>query len=1117
MLQFIIGEKGSGKTAYVHRLLADAVRTEGRQAILLVPRQFTFESDKGILAVMGPKAACEVEVLSFSRLADVVFKTLGGPTRPILSDGANAALMALALSSLKEQLRVFSRQTGNVGFVKKLLRQSADFKQNMIDAEMLRGAADALPAGYLKQKLGETALILQTHEALVARRFFDGNDVLTAVGERLRGSGFFREKTVVIDGFSSFTKQELVIVEEMLKTARDVVVTLCSDDVLDRSALSPFAVPNRTARQLIALARKHGVDVADIQKLTPQSGGTAPHANAALTHLATCFFDPKAETFSGDCAPLTLQFAPSVREECDAAAQMIRRLLRTGRYRCRDIAVTFRSAQPYVKLMRASLKKCGVPIFEDRRAPVENEPLMILVRSLLSICAEGFSTEQLMRYLKTGLSGMDWDDIAALENYALLWDLTGKQWAAPWTANPAGFGVKFSDDLNAQLGALNALRETLMAPLTAFRAAMKDADAKTQMRLLYQYLTANGIDAALKDYALKLEAAGEIALALEQEQIWDLLMEAMNEVAVALEDAVVSPQLLLSIFDLILANRTLGKLPDGYDEVDVCDAARIGTLSPKAVFVLGMNAGIFPAAPTQDGLFSADEAEALRAYIEDVREDEQQQAAKERYLVYQALCSARERLVVSWALTSSSGEKLSESEVIPTLERLFPAAVPRSTALFDAALLCEGTQNAFEYMAKNWHRNDGQVASLKQFFASQPAHRERLAALERAIQKKDFQFADPAKAKALFGRQLSLSATQLETYELCPFRYFCRYGMKAKPRQIAKLDPANSGTVVHYVLEQLLKRHSAETFVSLPLPQAEREIEELLRTYMDTYMGGADDKSRRFCYLFDRMKKTLVTIVERLLTEFQGSDFVPWGFEVRIGRDGEIAPYTVPLKDGYVELRGVVDRIDKMDAGGARYLRVVDYKTGAKTFSLSDVLGGLGMQMLLYLVGIWRSDNEKYRGAIPAGVLYLPARFEPYDADRSDDEETLRQRRLAGGKMDGMLLDDDTVRNGMDTQQSGMFLPVSVNRNKTMKGNFITLEQLGKLAKRMDKIMADMGNALHAGTVAARPVVGTGHGDTCEWCDFASVCRRERDGAFRYLEKRSHEDCLSILDGGEAK
>ncbi|MBQ5968987.1 MAG: exodeoxyribonuclease V subunit gamma [Clostridia bacterium] len=1117
MLRFIIGEKGSGKTAFVHRLLARAVRDEGRQAVLLVPRQFTFESDKGILDAMGPKDACEVEVLSFSRLADVVFKTLGGPARPILGDGANAALMALALSSLQEQLRVFSRQTGSIGFVKKLLRQAEMFKQNMISVEMLRDAAAALPNGYLKQKLEETALILQTHEALVERRFFDGGDVLTAVGKRLQGSDFFREKVVVIDGFSAFTKQELAILEAMLKTAKDVIVTLCSDDVLDRSVLSPFAVPNRTARQLIALARKNDVEVADVRKLTPQTGGTEPHATAALTRLAAGLFDPQAAPYDGDCTALTLQFAPSVREECDAAAQSIRRLLRTGRYRCRDIAVTFRAAQPYARMMRASLKKCGVPIFEDRRASVQNEPLMILVRSLLSVCAEGVSTEQLMRYLKTGLSGMDWGDIAALENYAILWDLTGKQWAEPWTANPAGFGVEFDDALHVQLDALNALRASLMAPLLTFRSAMKDASAKEQMGLVYRFLTENGVDAALKAYALKLESAGEIALALEQEQIWDLLMETLNEIAVALEDAVVSPQLLLSVFDLILANRTLGKLPDGYDEVDVCDAARIGTLSPKVVFVLGMNAGVFPPAPAEDGLFSAMEAEALQAVLEDVREDEQQQAAKERFLVYQALCAARERLVVSWSLTAPSGEKTGPSEVIATLRRLFPGAKPVAAAQADASLLCEGTQNAFEYMARNWHSGDGQVAALKQYFALQPEYRERLAALERAVQKKDFRFADPARAKALFGRRVTLSPTQLETFELCPFRYFCRYGMRAKPRQIARLDPANGGKVVHYVLEQLLKRHSADTFAALPLAQASQEIEDLLRIYMETYMGGTDGKSRRFCYLFDRLKKTLTAIVERLLTEFRGSDFVPWGFEVKIGHGGEIAPYTVPLQDGFVELCGVVDRIDKMDAGDARYLRVVDYKTGPKSFSLSDVLGGLGMQMLLYLVGICRSDNKKYRGAIPAGVLYLPARFEPYDADRADDEETLRQKRLAGGKMDGMLLDDAVALQGMDTRQSGLFLPVKAGNAKGVKGDFITLSQLGKLAKRMDKIMADMGAALHAGAVAARPVVGTGHGDTCDWCDFASVCRHERDGAVRYLEKRSHADCLSILDGGEAQ
>ncbi len=1117
MLQFITGEKGSGKTTYAHRLLAQKVQDEDLQAVLLVPRQFTFESDKGVLDAMGPKAACAVEVLSFSRLSDVVFKTVGGPKRPLLGEGANAALLALALSSLQEQLQVFRRHTQSIGFLKKLLRQIADFKQNLVDAPALFAAADALPQGHLQQKLRETALIYQTYDALVAQRFFDDNDVLTLVAEKLKESDLFEGKVVVIDDFSTFSKQEFAVLAQILRRAKDVYVTLCTDDLFDPNPLSPFAVTNRTGRQLRSLARQCGTDIGIPVHLPSERGDFASHESPALRHLAKHLYDPLLPAFSGDCAAVTLCTAPSVREECDLAAQRIRQLLRAGVYRCRDIAVVFRTADTYAKQVRTSLNKCGVPIFEDRRAPVENEPLMILVRSLLSICAGGFSTEQLMRYLKTGLTGIGFDEIAALENYALLWDIGGAAWQSDWTQNPDGFGAAMDEKRKETLALLNETRKAAVSPIAALREQMRGETAKTQMRLLYAFLRDTGIDEALKAYALQLEADGEIELALEQDQIWSLLMETLNEIACALDDAVPQPQLLLDIFDLIVSTRSLGKLPDGYDEVYICDAARIATQSPKVTFVLGMNAGVFPLTPDDTALFSRNEAQTLKEWIDAFDDDGTQAAMTERFLVYNALASAREKLFVSWSLTAPSGEKRSESEAVLLLLRLLPDVPVQSALSAPSLLLCEGEQPAFEHMARFWHRNDGEEAALKQYFSLQPAYREKVAAIKRATAKTAFHFEDPAKAKALFGRQIRLSATQLETFALCPFRYFCRYGVKAKPRQIAKLDPASSGTIVHYVLEKLLKNHSGSAFASLDKAAARQEISQILQTYMETYMGGAAQKSKRFLYLYARLEKTLCAIVERLLEEFKNSEFAPWGFEIRIDRGGEIEPYTVPLADGLVELHGVVDRIDKMDKDGKRYIRVVDYKTGTKSFSLSDVLGGLGMQMLLYLVGIWRSDNEKYRDVIPAGVLYLPARLEPFAASRGDDETAITQKKLAGGKMDGMLLDDGTALKGMDASLAGTFLPVSVSKSGAIKGNFISLEQLGKLAKRMDSIMAQMGAHLHGGKIEARPVVGTGHGDTCEWCDFASVCRRERDGAFRYLEKRTHDACLEDLDGGDAQ
>lgn len=1109
MLYLVLGREGTGKTHYAHRLLADWVRQQHKQGVLLVPRQFSFESDRGILHTLGPRDACEVDVLSFSRLSDVVFQRCGGPKKPVLREGADAVLMALAVSGVQEELHFFARHSHTSGFVQKLLQEAKRLKQNKITPAALAAAAAALESGYLKEKTAETALILQAYDALVGERFLPADDVLDLVCERLRGSGFFREKLVVIDDFSSFTAQEYALIEQMLIQADDVYVTLCCDSLNNRSAASPFALTADTARRLRRLCERAGVPFGGVVSLSAETCGYRIYASDALRHLEQHLFAPRPQPFSGDASAVTFCLAPSVREECDNAAMEIRRLLRSGQYRCRDIAVVFRDEEPYAKLMKQSLKKCGVPVFQDHRAPIRNEPLVILVRALLELCTDGFSTENLMRYLKTGLCGVSWDAVADLENYALLWDLSAKQWAEDWTSNPDGFGVPLTDARKEKLQSLNELRRAVLAPLQALRADLRGASARDRAARLYAFLIEQEVDKRLKDFALQLEANGEPELALEQGRVWDLLMEALDTLACTADGAVLPLRGFADLFALAVDAQTLGRLPDGFDEVYLCDAARIGTQMPKAVFALGLNEGVFPRGPGGGALLGRTECDRLRALLPDLPDDAGQQMRTERLYLYNTFCSARERLYLSRAQTGKSGEKLTDADVVPALQRLLPTARTLDYAALPPAAFAEGGENAFFWMAAHWSDNTPQLEAFRTYFNEQPLWRDRLGAIARAARKETFRLRDGALAKALFGQKISLSASRLETFEECPFQYFCRYGLNAKPRQTAKLDPASAGTVVHHVLERLLRENPDGAWQRLPKDTLRRQIGRILRDYLETYMGGKTGKSARFLYLYDRMYKTLVTLTDRLLFEFAQSSFVPVGFEVPIGPGKAIEPFRIELEDGYVELCGVVDRVDEMRESGKRYIRVVDYKTGVKAFSLSDVLQGLGMQMLLYLVSIWRSDP----GVTPAGVLYMPARFEPYDAERSDSEEAKAAKRMEGGKMDGLILNEGEVLLGMDHSLRGTLLPVTVNkRSGAVSGRFITLTQLGLLAKRMDRILRQMGEDLHAGRVEARPVFGKNHGYTCDWCSYRSVCGREADGPFRYLVGQSHSEALTALE-----
>lgn len=1110
MLNFIIGVRNSGKTKKAHKILGESVKA-GKSAMIIVPKQFTFDTDKGILSLLGPRLACEVEVLSFTRLCHVAVSTYGGISKPVATQGMREIFMARAIDGIRDKLTVFSKHKNEIALVTKMLSAVDELKNSGITADDLEKAAEKADDTLLKNKLRETAMIYRSFEAVTAQSHFDDADLLGRVCDILTPTDFFSGKTVVIDGFRSFTHYEFKLIELMLRQAENVYITLCSDDIGNTDELSAFAYVNKTARKLRLLAGNSGVATGEIIYARKDNSLFSEE----MLHLEENLYSQSSEPFTSETENICVIQADTVEGECDAVARKIKALIREEKYRCRDIAVVYRSDEKYEQCINRSFKKYGVPLFQDRRQPVKNQPLISFVRNLLLIMSEGFNSDYIFRLIKTGLCFFEEEELAELENYVYTWDITGKKWLRDFTGNPEGFSERFSEKEKERLAKINETRRKITEPLVALREESENLSGRKMAELIYNYLRNNSVDNALKQYALNLQEKGLNELAVEQEQVWDILMAVLGEIAEALGDISVTPGRFAEFFELVVAGKSLGKLPDGYDEVCVCGADRILTKSAKAVFCVGMNSGVFPLEQKETGLFSAFEKKKLAQTDVIIGEDIKEMTLSERFLCYSALACARETLYLSYSTTGGASQKLTESECVQRVRGLFPFCKEINTLKQSTEELIESEQSAFELMATLWQSGGDAFSSLMAYFESNEKYTGRLASVARAASDEDFLFEDKETARKLFGKDMYFSASQLEVYSKCPFMYFCRYGVKAMPRPKAKLDAAMGGTVVHYVLEKILQQHKGKDFLTLSTEQIDQEIKERLKEYMKLYMGESENMTVRFNYLYSRMYKILHHIFERLVAEFNDSDFEPCDFELTIGKKEIVKPFRVPLENGSVELIGKIDRVDKMDRDGKRYIRIVDYKTGIKEFNLSDVFYGINMQMLLYLISIWRGGSEFYESITPAGILYFPARLSPSKTDRNEDEESVEKKRLATGKMSGMLVLDGESVQAMDKSKKSIFIPVKFDsRTGNIKGNFITLSQLERLGEVMDRIISDMGNSLHEGIVPAMPIFGQGHSDTCTWCDYQDVCLKDKP-KIRYAEKLSHDDCIRKLMGGE--
>jgi ATP-dependent helicase/nuclease subunit B len=1117
MLHIVFGRSGSGKTVYAQKKAHEAAKS-GR-VVLIVPEQFTFETERSLVRSFGAKSCIEIETLSFSRLSQRVMSECGGFACRYIDDCGRNVLMRLALRQVSDMLRVYSKQAETSAFVKTMVGAVAEYKMCGIDADMLDNTAKRADSALLRLKLSDIAIIMRTYCALLENSFADPYDDLTRLAKKLDDYAFFEGKTVVIDGFKGFTVQERKVIERILSQAREVYVTLCAESLGDGFA-GLFSPVEKTARQLIGLANKRGCPVAPPQKLTGQYRFECD----SLKHLESAVFRPKAKPFDGASPEIRIVSAQNTYEEARFVACETNRLVREKGCRYGDIAVISRGLDNYDGILDAVFEECGIPLFYDSRRSVATHPLMALVMSLMDIMIQNFRQEHILRYLKTGLAGFTVEEIAQIENYILIWDIKGgERWSREWTGNPSGF-ENAGDMAAKELEVINGLRERIYKPIAQLKEKMEDGDMALA---LYEFLCENGARDAVTSACRSLKEAGETQLSDQYAQIWEKLISILDQITVASKGAQLTLDEFASLLGLVIENTDLGSIPPSLDAVTAGDAERIRTAGAKYVFVIGLAEGIFPRPAVTGGLISDSERRSLIALGLELSPPAGEQAAEERFFAYKAFTCASCGVYLTYPRNDEAGRALRPSYFVPAVKKLFPHTVLEDDPLSEPLAKIVNEKTAFDLLAQNYREDTALCAALKAVFQKKEEYAPKLAALERAANGQRLRFSNAATARALYGEDMFISPSRVETFEQCRFMYFCRYGLKAKPRRKAELDAPEIGTVIHFVLERLLSQTSQRGLSNVPQQELEQLTKSLLDEFAKVYLGGLDDKPDRFRHLFGTLADTVLCLVKHMAEEFAQSGFTPVDFELAIGRDGGIEPYRLKLSDGgQLVVGGKVDRVDILRLNGKTYLRVIDYKTGTKTFNLNDVLYGLNLQMFIYLFTVCDNGAERYNadgGIIPAGVLYVPAKRPEISAERDTSPQEIKEETDKELRMSGLVIDEPDVILGMESSGAGRFIPAAVKsaaeggtvRYAVSARSFAaSLEQFGILRRQIEKTLVSMSKTLRAGDAAAVPVNGLGY-NPCQYCDYACVCGFEPGCAVKNLAKANKDEIWERMKGDD--
>ncbi len=1085
MLELWLCPNRKQNTAQLLKRICQKAAQEISGQILVVPEQFSHTAERLLCEQGGDTISRYAEVLGFSRLAGRVFSVEGGAAESETDAGGRLLMMAKAVEQVRSRLKIYGAGGTKPEFLLQLLRTFDEFNSFCVTPAALRQASSEL-SGALAVKTEELALLMESYAAVCANCGQNPDSRLTRLLAALETGSFAQGKQFYFDGFADFNGVEQEIIAQLLNSGAQVSVNLTCD-ALD-SSCQAFETACETARQLLVIGRTQRAEV-KVHKLPPSEKQTP------LTYLTDHLFWGGSAPYEGEQEAVRQMIAPDISTECRAVAGEILRLVHQGA-RWRDITVVCAEESTYRPVLESVFRRGQIPAYYAGNRDILSEPVAYFVLSALEAACEGMEQETVFSYLKSGFSPLERERCDALENYALLWNISGSKWEKTWTMNPYGFRREADEHSDALLHQLNADRRKAIEPLLGLKEKLRRSATTGEMVLaLNDFLEKIELNEHLNELAQSFYQLGDLQRAQEYVQVYGVLCTVLEQMYGVLGTSVRSPEDFFRIFRTALGCYDIGTIPAKLDCVNVGDLMSQRQSDTQILFVLGANEGAFPAAREGNGLLTDHERVSLMRLGLGVSPTAAGRLDREFACIHSVL-RAPQKMVFFSALEGR------EAYLFRRVGELFPQSLYRA----DGTMLTKYARREYlTYLAAD----TGRIGKL-------PADEGQLAKqaddIARAGEYRIGQIA-PDTVRALYGKTLRLSSSKIDTLASCRFKYFLDYGLRAQERKSASMDASLYGTFVHDILEHTVRQVQLEGgFHEVSIDRVLQIAQERMEEYAREKLADLWD-SERSVYLFRRTFDEVRMVVRELYEELSRSEFTPQWFELEFSSRGQLPAVKIPGERVNGELEGYVDRADVVRIEDKVYVRVIDYKTGKKDFDYTNVLHGIGLQMLLYLFALARSGEGLLQQPLtPGGVLYFPARIEQVsvrDKFSETEVESLRRKSL---RRKGLLLDNEAVLQAMEPCEGvPRYLPYTLDKTGERTGDLASMEQLRLLEEHVLNTVAALGDDLYQGNVEPNPFFRDMMQNACAWCPYGDVCGMEAQR--RWLKKvGSREEFWAILE-----
>lgn len=1129
-LRFYFGPSGAGKSYKLYKeLLERACREPKRNFLVIVPDQFTMQTQKDLCTLSERGGIMNIDVLSFGRLSHRIFEEVGGGDTPTLDDTGKSLVLQRVAGAMKEELPVLGAHLHKQGYIHEVKSAISEFMQYGISVADMQGLISfAEKRGALSLKLKDLEHLYRGFMEYIQGHFITTEERLDHLRNALHKSRILPGSVVVFDGFTGFTPIQNRLIGEIMSLAGETIVTLTLGGGISPYEVggehSLFYLSQKTVKDLSRIAAERRVERGQDVFV---EGGARFVQSRPLAHLERNLFATVVKPYEEMQEDVCLLEAASPREEVHQVGLVLEELVRREGLCYRDIALICGNLEGYASYIEAEFTDMGIPCYIDKTRQLSLNPMIEYIKSALDLYIRDFSYEAVFHYLRSGLADFAQGEVDTLENYVISTGIRGrKSWQQEFTHKTAKMGQE-----EEELLGINALRRRLAESVSALQGKNRQK-ASEHVLLLYDFLKESNVEQKLAKMAALFEEQGNLTLAKEYDQIYRLVMELLEQIHGLLGEEEITRQEFLDILEAGFGEIEVGTIPQNVDRCLVGDMERTRLKQVKYLFFLGVNDGNIPKNASKGGIISDMDREFLRESDLELAPSPRQQMFIQRFYLYLNLTKPSRRLYLSYCKVGSDGKSLRPAYLVETIRRIFPGLPVLRPAERTLKEQLVTPKEGIPYLAEGLRQYAGAEAeqlSREELFSLYRAYEEREEYRELAEGLKEAAFLRYRESRlskvvsgALYGMHLENSVTRLETYAACAYRHFLQYGLSLREREEFGFEAVDMGNIFHGVLDDFVGQLEASGYTWFDFPEefGVEAVDKAMDHLAAQYGASVLYSSARNEYAIGRMKRILSRSVCVLQNQLKKGDFVPRGHEVSFQYAQDLGSVNIALSEQEkMRLQGRIDRIDVAEDEENVYVKVVDYKSGDKQFDLAAVYYGLQLQLVVYMNAALELEAKRHpeKNIVSAAILYYHVADPLVEADGKESPEDLNNRILMELRTKGVVNSREDIIEKLDhfVGSKSDAIPVEKKKDGTLgaRSSVMSSEELSLVSSYVSSKVRSIGREILDGHKACSPYE-QGDRSACTFCSYKKVCGFDVSVPgyeMRTLEKLSDDQVLKKM------